>query len=87
MRADGKENLHPNSSQRHEFTTNIATDNTNKSTTFLEDFSFQQLSSVSTESTLPPQRPLLFSEILFNNGNRNHFSVTCNTNLSETVLR
>lgn len=89
MVTDGKENYHPNPSQRHEFTTNVETDNTNKST-ILGDFPFGQLSTISTDSSLP-QRPLLFSEILFNNGNGNHFSVTCtsssSTSSSETILR
>lgn len=88
MVADGKENLHPNSSQRHDLSPNIGID-TSKST-ILGNYPFELLTSETT-TTNNTTRPLLFSEILFNNSNGNHFSVTCtnsnSTNSTDSNLR
>lgn len=64
MLADGKENFYPNSSIVHDSTT----DTGSKILTNLLGVQ---------HSPLNIQRPLLFSEILFNNANSNHFSTSC----------
>lgn len=72
MLADGKENLHPNPSQRHDLSPNIAIGSDTNKSTLENNYIFDQLASEAAAA-----RPLLFSEILFNNSNGNHFSLTC----------
>lgn len=64
MVADGKENLHPNSTHLHE---------PNAGTKVKQSILGNTINKANTT------RPLLFSEILFNNNNNNgtFFSTTC----------
>lgn len=75
MVVDGKENLHPNSSQQNEFT-NI---NTNAIKP-LESL-FRQPST----SIIDAQRPLLFSEIIFSDINGKQFGISCTTSTTNTT--
>lgn len=76
MVADGKENLHPNSPRIHD-SNHIGTKS--KQTILGNSFSFNQIST-------PTSRPLLFSEILFNNSNGSHLSTSCTDSASNTSL-
>lgn len=66
MVVDGKENIHPNSSQIHESKKNLSTKKKSINN-----------SGISQKKQSNVQRPLLFSEILFNNDNSNQLVVNC----------
>lgn len=75
MVVDGKENLHPNSSQQNEFT-NIDTNAIKP---------FESLFSQPSTSILGAQRPLLFSEIIFSDINGKQFGISCTTSTTNTT--
>lgn len=79
MVVDGKENLHPNSSQQNELT--------NIDTNAIKPFG-SLFDQPSTSSIIGAQRPLLFSEIVFSDINGKQFGITCTgptTNSTNTL--
>lgn len=79
MVVDGKENLHPNSSQQNELT--------NFDTNAIKPFG--SLIEQPSPSIIGAQRPLLFSEILFGDINEKQFGISCtgSNTVSTNTLR
>lgn len=75
MVVDGKENLHPNSSQQNELT-NFDTNVIKPLASLLDE---------STESLISAQRPLLFSEIVFSDVNGKQFGINCTNSTTNST--
>lgn len=75
MVLNGKENLHPNSSQQNELT-NIDSNAIKPLGNLLEQ---------TDTSIIGAQRPLLFSEIVFSDVNGKQFGISCTNSLTNST--
>lgn len=76
MVVDGKENLHPNSTQQNELT--------NIDTNAIKPFG-SLLDQPSTSLIGGAQRPLLFSEIVFSDINGKQFGISCTSSATNST--
>lgn len=75
MVVDGKENLHPNSSQQNELT--------NFDTNVIKPLG--DLVDEPSTTFVGAQRPLLFSEIVFSDVNGKQFGISCSSSMTNST--